>query len=277
MRATLSLLGMYEYDHTILDFFNYPDKWEPLDRDVFLNKLLIDTAELEILYPDADIFKTAIKYWSAAEVQNWNKLYDTTVLKYNPIWNKDGTVTEIEKHVKNNNYTDVTDGTIADHSSTIGNQNTETSGNENTNGSQNTEASGNENIDTTNNTNEKDYVFGFNSESAAQSGQTVTDDSGSTNTDRSENTESHSSANTDRSENTQSNSSTNTDATTTNNTNFKHDEKENIDREYTRTEQGNIGITTTQQMINEEREVDKFNLMDYIIDRFKQRFCLLVY
>ena len=249
MRATLSLIGMYEYDNTILDFFHYPDKWETVDKDVFVNKLLLDTAELEVLYPDANIFKTAIKYWSAAEVQNWNKLYDTTVLKYNPIWNKDGTVTEIEKHVKNNNYTDVTDGTIADHSSTNGSQNTETSGNENTN--------------TTNNTNEKDYVFGFNSENAAQSGQTVTDDTGRTNTDRSENT--------------QSNSSANTDATTTNNTNFKHDEKENIDREYTRTEQGNIGITTTQQMINEEREVDKFNLMDYIIDRFKQRFCLLVY
>ena len=249
MRAMLSLMGMYEYDNTILDFFHYPDKWETVDKDVFVNKLLLDTAELEVLYPDANIFKTAIKYWSAAEVQNWNKLYDTTVLKYKPIWNKDGTVTEIEKHVKNNNYTDVTDGTIADHSSTNGSQNTETSGNENTN--------------TTNNTNEKDYVFGFNSENAAQSGQTVTDDTGRTNTDRSENIK--------------TNNSANTDATTTNNTNFKHDEKENIDREYTRTEQGNIGITTTQQMINEEREVDKFNLMDYIIDRFKQRFCLLVY
>lgn len=249
MRATLSLMGMYEYDHTILDFFHYPDKWETVDKDVFVNKLLLDTAELEILYPDADIFKTAIKYWSAAEVQNWNKLYDTTVLDYNPIWNKNGTVTETEKHIKNNNYTDVTDGTIADHSITSGNQSTESSGNENTN--------------TTNNTNEKDYVFGFNSENAAQSGETVTDDTGRTNTDRSENST--------------TNSSANTDATTTNNTNFKHDEKENVDREYTRTEQGNIGITTTQQMINEEREVDKFNLMDYIIDRFKQRFCLLVY
>lgn len=249
MRATLSLMGMYEYDNTILDFFHYPDKWETVDKDVFVNKLLLDTAELEVLYPDAEVFKMAIGYWSNAEVQNWNKLYETTILKYNPIWNKDGTVTEIEKHVKNNNYTDVTDGKIADHSSTIGNQNTETSGNEK--------------IDTTNNTNEKDYVFGFNSESAAQSGETVTDDTGNTKTDRSENTK--------------SNSSANTDATTTNNTNFKHDEKENIDREYTRTEQGNIGITTTQQMINEEREVDKFNLMDYIIDRFKKRFCLLVY
>ena len=233
MRATLSLMGMFEYDSTILDFFRYPDKWRPEDKDIFVNKLLLDTAELEVLYPNPNILKTAIKCWSSAEVQNWNKLYNTTVLEYNPIWNKDGTITETEKHIKNNNYTDVTDGKIADHSTTNGNENT----------------------DTTGNTNEKDYVFGFNSESAAQSGQTVTDDTG----------------------NSKTTNSTNTDATTTNNTNFKHDENENIDREFTRTEQGNIGITTTQQMINEEREVDKFNLMDYIIDSFKQRFCILVY
>lgn len=40
---------------------------------------------------------------------------------------------------------------------------------------------------------------------------------------------------------------------------------------------GNIGVMSTQQMIEMQREVVKFNLMDYIIDDFKQRFCLLVY
>lgn len=40
---------------------------------------------------------------------------------------------------------------------------------------------------------------------------------------------------------------------------------------------GNIGVTTTQQMIEEERRVVKFNLTDYIIDSFKRRFCLLIY
>ena len=44
-----------------------------------------------------------------------------------------------------------------------------------------------------------------------------------------------------------------------------------------RTEKGNIGITTTQQMIKEEREVNEFNIYDYIINDFKQRFCLLIY
>ena len=40
---------------------------------------------------------------------------------------------------------------------------------------------------------------------------------------------------------------------------------------------GNIGITTTQKLIREEREVDLFNLYDIIIEEFKMRFCILVY
>lgn len=40
---------------------------------------------------------------------------------------------------------------------------------------------------------------------------------------------------------------------------------------------GNIGVTTTQQMIEEERRVSQFNISDYIIESFKRRFCLLVY
>ena len=44
-----------------------------------------------------------------------------------------------------------------------------------------------------------------------------------------------------------------------------------------RHEYGNIGVTTTQQMIKEEREVVQFNIVNYIIEDFKQRFCLMVY
>lgn len=43
------------------------------------------------------------------------------------------------------------------------------------------------------------------------------------------------------------------------------------------TSQGNQGVTSTQQLIQEEREVSKFSLYDIIISEFKTRFCLLVY
>ena len=40
---------------------------------------------------------------------------------------------------------------------------------------------------------------------------------------------------------------------------------------------GNIGVTTTQQMIASERETVRFNIYDIIADSFYQTFCLYVY
>ena len=40
---------------------------------------------------------------------------------------------------------------------------------------------------------------------------------------------------------------------------------------------GNIGVTTTQKLIREQREIDLFNLYDIIIEDFKMRFCILIY
>lgn len=45
----------------------------------------------------------------------------------------------------------------------------------------------------------------------------------------------------------------------------------------TRKEQGNIGVTTTQAMIKEQREIVTFNIYTYIIEAFKKRFMLQVY
>lgn len=40
---------------------------------------------------------------------------------------------------------------------------------------------------------------------------------------------------------------------------------------------GNIGVTTTMQMIKEQRDIVKFNLYDIITEEFKLRFCVLIY
>lgn len=46
---------------------------------------------------------------------------------------------------------------------------------------------------------------------------------------------------------------------------------------YKHIEKGNIGVTTTQQMIEAERNIDQFNIYDYIVNNFKNAFCVLVY
>ena len=40
---------------------------------------------------------------------------------------------------------------------------------------------------------------------------------------------------------------------------------------------GNIGVTTTQKLIKEQRQIDLFNVYDIIIEDFKMHFCILVY
>ena len=45
----------------------------------------------------------------------------------------------------------------------------------------------------------------------------------------------------------------------------------------TKTRKGNIGVTMTQQLIEAQRKVVEFNIIDYIVRSFKNRFCLQVY
>ena len=40
---------------------------------------------------------------------------------------------------------------------------------------------------------------------------------------------------------------------------------------------GNIGVTTNQQMLAEERQHLAFNVLDKIIEDFKKEFCIMIY
>ena len=52
--AWVSILGLYHHDNTVLDGLKVP---EGLDRDTVINNILMECAELEILFPDADFMK----------------------------------------------------------------------------------------------------------------------------------------------------------------------------------------------------------------------------
>lgn len=173
-----SILSLYNFDPTIFDEVVFPAS---LNKDEVIDNICLSCAELELLYPDIETMRRALTIWSKKSAYTWEKLEKTLLLEYNPIWNKDGTITETR------------------------NTNSEQSANS---------ATG---------------VTGFNT-SAFQNADNV-------------------------------NSNASADTTET----------------MTRTEQGNIGVVTTQSMIKEEREVAYFNLIDAITEDFKKRFCLLVY
>ena len=166
MSVTLSLLGLYKYNDKLFDGLRLP---EGVDRETFINNLLAETAEFEILYTNPEFLANMIAVWSAKELSVWEELEKTRHYEYDPISNFD------------------------------------------------------RNEESTNTGESLGKVAGYNATDLVNSSGASTD----------------------------------------------------VKRKARMW--GNIGVTTTQKMIEEQRGVVKFNIIDYIIESFKRRFCLLVY
>lgn len=230
MSATVSLLGLSRINGAILSELVVPDG---IDIEVVKDNILAETAELEVIYPDAIFMQAMIGKWSAKELPVWEKLYATTKFDYNPIENYNRT----EKWTEDENTKKNTD------SEATGNSKTESGGTNKQHRENEIEHGQNKYVSAYN---ESDFTPTERTQDSQQEiGDTTQEDEGKVNvTAKSGNV---------------------TDETG----------KRLLDR--SGQARGNIGVTTTQTMITQEREVDKFNIIDYIIDSFKQRFCLLVY
>lgn len=223
--SLLTVEGLYNYDNTLFNGFNVP---EGLVKQIAIDTILMRTRELEILYPDLNYMKTRITIWSNKYQINWKKLYDTTVLEYNPIENYD----------RMEDWTDTDDETS-------------TSARDNTRNTTNTVKSTSTN-EIMNSVNVTDQNTAFNAGLADHAKQITDGDT------------------------TENGSITNTET-------GKDTENENVNGgrtgRHTRTGRahGNIGVTTSQQMIQSERDLVIFNLYDVIAESFIENFCLMVY
>lgn len=226
----IDLIAIYNYDNTIFDLLRLPSA---VNKEDFVNNLLLETAELELLYSRPDFLRFAIGAWSTKELDIWEKLEATLHYDYDPIYNTDRTETEIITEDKSGMKE--VNGTSSD--------------------------TGSANSTNTAEYNKNDVSSNTNSVSAYDSDALKVAD---------KNNSEFSSKNNDSSKNI----STST-GTSTLNQSEKNSDTGTIKREL-RT-YGNIGVTTTQAMIEEERKVVQFCIDDYIIDSFKRKFCILVY
>lgn len=190
LRATMSVLGLYNWDDTLFDDMVLPTG---VDKEIVIGDIIKNCANLEIGIPDWDILKYSIKIWSKKNLWSWTKLFNSTQFNYNPIWNKDGEITETLIASDNGGGTNT--GTVTSENS----------------------------------------VSGYNVNQYSPESKNVT----------------------------------------TPNTSWTENNSRGETR--TRKEQGNIGVTSTQQLIKEEREISDFSIYDIITQSFKEEFCLLVY
>lgn len=99
----ISVLGLYNYDTSIFDDMAVPSV-EGFDRDELVKNILMNTAELEVIYPDSDFMKMAVTNWSATRVNTWQRMADVLYEDYDPFINikrdEVRTITE-ERDLKN--------------------------------------------------------------------------------------------------------------------------------------------------------------------------------
>lgn len=242
MPARLSVLGLYTYDPTIFDDMVKPSS---IDRDLLVDNILMETAELECIYADASFMKGAIARWSLKESPIWGKLVETENYDYVP--------------TENYNRTD----TITDNTG------------RNKTGSNDTTRNlkGTDNWERTLSGNDVTTVSAT-TESIKDHGVVAFNEAGPNLADRDEVDEVSSSNN----RLTLNESTVNTGSTSDTGTiGVKINETENTDYRRTANSKGNIGVTSTQELIQQQRDLVQFTTINYIIDSFKSRFCLGVW
>ena len=302
--TTLSPLGLYNWDDTIFDLMQIPAE---LDKPTLIDNLLAETAELEVLYPNPVIFKNLVGVWSAKQIEIWNRLYATTQYEYNPIenYNRYETGSDSGTGRTTHSGTDTTADSTT-YGGTDGRTEAIMHGGSDTNTRQMAEggtegesttgqmAQGGQDVVTGSDT-KGHWVAGFDSVPSGDDDglvkQTRDQDDVSTTTAYGR-TESDNGSKTTTFGKTESENDTTAYGKTENVTeqrtygqtiqkagNMTHGEQVATTNagEHNLHAHGNIGVTTTQKLIQEQRDVDLFNLYDIIIEDFKMRFCILIY
>lgn len=233
--ALLTIMGLYNYDNTIFDNLMLPDG---VDKPTLIDNIVLETAELECIYPTPVFLKTAIGLWSNVQFLTWDRVYTAMNLEYNPIENYDRQETETTTGTRAHSGKDTTtrSGTVSETGSTTGS----------------TQGTASESGTTTN------KIAGFDS-------TTLVDHDSSTGSNTRQASDSS----------TGSSTRSGTDSSTQE---LTHGEQIADSGSRTSRIHGNIGVTTSQQMLKSELDLaPNLNIYQYITADFRKRFCVEVY
>ena len=302
MGATLSIMGLYNNDNTVLDLMEFPQGFSEADKQTVKESILTECAEFEVLYPAPAVMKTMIGIWSRKEMPYWQRVFNASLLEYDPIENYHRTETETiedgktETHSgsdqrqtsKSGTQTADIDGTVAnsgtDQARKTGTEAQAAGGTDTASGtSSGDEAKGGSDVSTEQvngydggpwvDRNKTTTQYGQTSDTSAEFSNTQTSGRTDTTTFNTTDATTYGKTETSSEDSTITNSESGSDTLT-------HGERIAHEGESSRRMEayGNIGTMTSQDMLTQELEVAKIiNVMAIIIDSFKDRFCLMIY
>lgn len=246
----LSVLSLYNYDNSLFDLMKYPTRFTTEDKQTTIGNILGECAELEVLFPDIATFKNMIGLWSKLNFPTWERIYNLSLMEYNPIENYNRIETETITDNRTESRTGTEDHTGTDTNRSTGNDTSTTSG-RNTETNSGTDSESNNTVGYDSNTLQVHDTTGF------LYGHVVSNNNSGTST-----------------------VSYGKEESLTHGESIERGEEIEHTGENVRTNNthGNIGVMSSQQMAEQEIALSpKLNIMSIIVESFKERFCLLVY
>ena len=227
--ARLSLIGLYNYMPTLFDALILPDGY---DKETFINSLLLEHGEKCVMYSDPDFMYAAIGVWGKKWELELTKIYEALTAKYDPIFNYD-------------RFEEIEDGRTKDYTSKVS-------------GTRKTTDRADYSDDTTHNETDNRTSNGT---------ETATANDTNEHTVSADNSSAYQADSKDLINNNDKTTTNNTDSQTINASNNRHvqgttqdldettgtdtTDKENETNKHTAHIYGNIGVTTSAQMVTE--------------------------
>lgn len=266
MPATMSIRGLYIINESLFTEMELPDGMTANDRDIITDNIVNEYAEFEILYPDPVFMQDAIGKWSRKEKPTWQRIYNAAKAEYNPIENYNRTERTVE--TGNSSHNEQTSG----NETQSDDEKIEHTGTDSSNTQSNTRTTG---TDTETNSGTDTVTHNkaaFDTNALVQQSTDSTQHGHVLTTAHNTNVAELGTASVTHGETVD----TSHDMTASRSGNTSGSGTNELVREGNIS--GNIGVTTSQQMLEQELIVSaKLNVYNYIMESFKKRFCLEVF
>lgn len=258
-KAMINTLMFYHWDNALFNNMSIP---QTLNRDDVVSAILIETSDFPVIITDLETLRYAIEVWSKHRIDVWEKLLETTNYEYNPIENYDRTESTTDILTETGYGTVKGDGglTTISHSNVKSGETTKT-------------ISGRYSDQNSGSDTSTESVSAFNDGGFSNHEQNVLQHGLKVERTYNNYAETESCGYPDDLLN-----PTEIETTKTTNLGGERTDKNFTDsRTITGRIHGNIGVTTTQQMIQAQRDIVRFDIIDEIVKDYKTEFCILVY
>lgn len=242
----LSVMALYHYDNTLFSEMAFPEGFTAENKETVIANILSECAELEVLFTSVPIMKEVIHHWSRMMLPNWQRIYRVEQMEYNPLENyhRNDKIRVRDTRTETHSGTDTTTDTKHNTQTNSGTDaRTRNSTNSGTDSEVNSVTGYNSGTAQVRDRNDLTHGHAVNETDNLLHGHIINDNGGG------------------------SSSMIHGEQITHGGSLITHSEVA-----------GNIGVTTTQKMANQEIELaPAINTMNRIVTDFRARFCLEVY